>query len=136
MACTKCSQDIKNWISPDGTPFDGCDCTYDNTGRVITGRSNQLGQGLLADPCLSCVNDPTGRVFLGRSSPANIVPMQQTYYQRPMLSPQPQKLAFDWGSFVGGVVIGGIVAVLLVTATGRGLLGAAGQRTTSYIRGK
>lgn len=50
--------------------------------------------------------------------------------------PTQKKFALDWGSFVGGVVVGGILVVLLVTSTGRGLLGAAGERTTRYVRGR
>jgi hypothetical protein len=58
----------------------------------------------------------------------------ETYYSNGDF-PQEKKLA-DWGSFMAGLIIGGIVVTLLVTSTGRGLLGAAGERTTRYIRGR
>jgi hypothetical protein len=52
-------------------------------------------------------------------------------------TPVSKKLeGWDWGTFVAGLVVGGIVTILLVTSTGRSLVGAAGQRTTRYIRGR
>jgi hypothetical protein len=34
----------------------------------------------------------------------------------------------DWGMFVGGAIVGGIIMLLFATITGRKLLGAAGRK--------
>jgi hypothetical protein len=38
--------------------------------------------------------------------------------------------------FLMGLVVGFIVGALVLTATGRGLMGAAGERATKYVRGR
>lgn len=87
-------------------------------------------------------DDPSimGRNITGRSEPGYDIRKTGQYpvqMQTGSFAPQPKKLInFDWGTFVIGFVVGGIVVGLLVTQTGRGLLGAAGERTTRYVRGR
>lgn len=44
----------------------------------------------------------------------------------------------DWGTFVFGAVVGGIVVLILATPTGRGVTGgvtrAAGERVEYHVR--
>ncbi len=99
--------------------------------------------------CSNCgvvVDNPSimGRDIIGRSQPGQDVhyPYSQEIQQTPTqqyttsMNGQTQKLGFDWGSFVGGMIVGGILVALFATATGRSVLGAAGQRTASAIRGR
>lgn len=58
-------------------------------------------------------------------------PAQPTQtYQQPYQAPT---MGFDWGTFVFGFVTGGILAMLFVTQTGRGIMGAAGHRVQRRI---
>lgn len=98
--------------------------------------------------CTSCRGDSgviydnpsiLGRNITGRSIPGHDVRQKPvnmtTYYSNGNLQ-QKKLINWDWGTFLIGVVVGGVVIGLLVTSTGRGLLGAAGERTTRYIRGR
>ena len=49
----------------------------------------------------------------------------EAVYEQPYQAPT---MGFDLGTFVFGVVVGGIVAMFLVTSTGRGILGSAGRK--------
>ena len=48
---------------------------------------------------------------------------------------QRQQLAFDWGSFVGGMFVMGILVLLFGTETGREVSSATGKRAARKIRG-
>jgi len=45
-----------------------------------------------------------------------------------------QQLAFDWGSFVGGMFVMGILVLLFGTETGREVSAATGKRAAKRIR--
>jgi hypothetical protein len=81
-----------------------------------------------------------GRNITGRSLPSYDIhkpySMPGMMVQTAGNFPTQKNLSISWGTFVAGVVVGGIVTLLLVTSTGRGLLGAAGERTTRYVRGR
>lgn len=44
-------------------------------------------------------------------------------------------LAWNWGSFIGGMIAMGVLILLFGTETGRGISRAAGQRVERKIRG-
>jgi len=73
--------------------------------------------------------DVTGRVILGRSYPGEPSRPRMSQNGRAFqYAPVPKKAAVDWGSFIAGAVTGGIIILFLATATGRGILCAAGGK--------
>lgn len=77
--------------------------------------------------------DPTGRVIYGRSHPGqpsrplNMQNNQSRLYQNRNLAVKKLE-GPDWGMFLGGMIVGGIIMLLFATTTGRKLLCAAGRK--------
>lgn len=108
------------------------------------------------------IYDPSGRAIVGRSTPDWNVNIRNPYQTGPMagrprtdeermamhlarygntnIPPRgtrlsTQKLSIDWGTFLAGIIVGGVTTLFLVTATGRRVGAAAGERVARKIRG-
>jgi len=103
------------------------------------------------------MNSTLGRVITGRSTPGypvryrdnpNPYGVPRTEEERAMqhysrfgttaLPPRGTRLQQlqgpDWGAFVAGLFIGGIITAVLVTKPGRGVAGAAAARVERRLR--